>query len=58
MIRVEFGRFKYAEEYAHQQDEFWPELSWKMYRVADTEYEEDGETYTSPCYVVEVENEQ
>lgn len=56
--RHEFVRFKYAEEFAHEIDKRWPRQSFKMYRAKDQEYEEDGETYTAPCYVVEVHYEQ
>lgn len=62
MERYEYSRFKYAEEFAHDIDGHWPDLSWKMYRADDTSVTEnygDGSsaTYTNPCYVVEVYTE-
>lgn len=47
-----FHRFKYAEEFAHELDRA-GHHSWAMYRGEDERYEEDGEMYTSPSYVVE-----
>jgi hypothetical protein len=49
--RHTFDRFKYAEEYAHTVDRHG--VAWRMFRDPDETFEEDGETYTHPVYVVE-----
>lgn len=51
--REEFGRFKYAEEFAQQCDrQGW---RWVMWREADEPYVEGGETYHRPVYIVETQ---
>lgn len=52
-MRHEFGRFKYAEEFAHVADE--NDLAWRMWRDPDRVDVEDGETYVHAVYVVEIE---
>lgn len=49
--RSTFHRFKYAEEFAHGVDAYG--VPWRLCRGPDETYEEDGETYTNPVYVVE-----
>lgn len=52
----QFDRFKYAEEFAHRLDNS-GNKSWVIKPGPDVAYEEDGEEYTYPTYVVHWEEE-
>jgi hypothetical protein len=51
--RKTFDRFKYAEELVHYTLDQQDVTEWRISRDPDETYEEDGETYTRPVYVVE-----
>jgi hypothetical protein len=44
--------FKMAEEFVHYQLENKGNHTWSLTRVPDETFEEDGEEYTHPVYVV------